>query len=143
MGTSTTFDQWSVFSANGVGANGVENGVATNARLFVYNDWSTSSDIRMGDATPWVLAYRSGIYWKKECSAEGGNARKKDVVDNMDPVASLLQLQWALLMVQILIGMLILGCAVPGVTLYNMFSPKQDVPCVPGEGAEEFKRISI
>ena len=145
---SARFDQWSLYAANGVAANGVETKVGvvgTDTNYTMYNPYlavnSGATNVNAGDASMWMLATRGGLYWKPECAADATKQRG-DVTENKDPITQLVNLHYWLMFTQGFFGLFIVGIVLGITTLYSMHSPNQDCPCVNGEGGLELQRIS-
>merc|ERR1711871_150769 len=147
-GALASIDQYSLFSANGVAANGVEDKADVKASadkgLNMYNTYSNVENKPMsaGTTSLWQLSGRQGIEWTASCDASKETSRKT-LVNYMPDIESLGDNQSGLLVTQILFGLIISGIIVPIMICMNLFQKDQDVPCVPGKGAEETKNIKV
>merc|ERR1711871_1747072 len=128
--------------------NGVEDKADVKASadkgLNMYNTYSNVENKPMsaGTTSLWQLSGRQGIEWTASCDASKETSRKT-LVTYMPDIESLGDNQSGLLVTQILFGLIISGIIVPIMICMNLFQKDQDVPCVPGKGAEETKNIKV
>ena len=83
----------------------------------------------------WDVMYRSEVYWSSDCPVP-----RKEVEKNVSPINDALDLQYALMVVNILFNVLS-GFLIPILLIYNAWAG--DVPCVPYEGQAEKNLIKF
>ena len=83
----------------------------------------------------WDVMYRSEVYWSSDCPVP-----RTEVEKNVSPINEALDLQYALLVVNIVFNVLA-GFLIPILLIYNAWAG--DVPCVPYEGQAEKNLIKF
>eukprot|EP00505_MAST-04D_sp_SCG-Rhode-Island_P000151 Stramenopile-MAST_4_protein_151 len=85
----------------------------------------------------WHLSFRRELLWKANCTAGSPQSLSK----NLSPIQDIQSAQATLTALNGVFGLFILGIVFPLTVLMKVFDKDNDLPCIPGEGAEEEKNI--
>jgi len=123
----------------------------TEPLLYNENEISTTGNNLLGDGSyspiqyyntsadvAWSLSYRRQIFWSSDCAS--GDI--KDLAAHLKPLRAVVALQHALLIVNGIFGLGILGIVLPLIMFMHACDADNDLPCIPGEGQRERDNLS-
>eukprot|EP01084_Bolivina_argentea_P259940 438828_1 len=123
-------DEPSLYNENKVPTGG--NNLMGNGDYSEIQYYNTSTDVN------WVLTYRRQIFWSSNCDSG-------DITDlrwHLKPLRRVVDYQLALLVVNGIFGLGLLGICLPVIMLLHACDKDHDLPCVPGEGEQERNNLN-
>ena len=127
-----------MLSGNGIGgAPGFEVGTVRN--VAPNQDGNFNIYNREGkDGQRWKMSYRRSVPWSTNCTLS-----RSQVASKYEELLTLKSSQFALIFIQGFFGLFLFTIIFPGLLVMQLFEKDQDLACVPGEGVEEMRNLSL
>jgi hypothetical protein len=127
-----------MLSGNGIGgAPGFEVGTVRN--IAPNQDGNFNIYNREGkEGQKWKMSYRRSVPWSANCTLS-----RNQVSSKYEELLTLKSSQYALIFIQGFFGLFLFSIVFPGLLVMQLFEKDQDLACVPGEGVEEMRNLSL
>ena len=134
------WDHWNevtLYNENDVGTTGhnwMSGTIPNGTNVTGYSDYQYYNESTDVD---WRISYRRQIFWSSTCPS--GDI--SDLAAHLRPLRKVVDFQYALLVLNGIFGLGILGFVIPVFMLLHACDRDNDLPCIPGEGETERRNI--